>query len=80
MAKLELDAGAAALPQRRNNVGVSQPWFGVPRGDCQSLAGFCLFFVYCLTQLEPKESAAEAGAYFSVERVTFDVSGHFCNT
>lgn len=77
MAKLELGAGAAALPREGTMSGVSRPWSGVPRGDCQSFAGFCLFFVYCLTQLE---SAAKAGAYLSVERVTFDVSGHFCNT
>lgn len=60
--------------------GVSRHWFGIPRGDGQSFAGFCLFSVYCLTQLEPKESAAKAGAYLSIKRVMFDVSRPFYNT
>lgn len=58
--------------------GVSRYWVVVSCGSCQSFAGFCLCFVYSLTQLEPKESAAEAGVYLSAESAMFDVSEHFC--
>jgi hypothetical protein len=68
------------LHRARTMSGVSWFWFSIPCGDCKSYAGFCLFIVYCLTQLEPKESTAKARAYLSAESIVFDVSGHFCNT
>lgn len=57
--------------------GICHHWLGEPHGDCQALAGFCLFFVDCLTQLESEEFAAKARGYLSAEIIMFDVSGHF---